>query len=180
MPTRSPIIPRADTVAVARLLMSLLFAIIPTSNAFAQKVDGETGEAVLNSEWHFRHELFQMLLEERGLKVAESLDAALESPRDSVIVMIGKLGRVHSANAENLSTFAERGGAVLLALAGALHGATAADAYSVECGPTTMSQADIDNGRTIVQISLAPAASVERITVTLTLDEGQTPQLEAA
>ena len=64
--------------------------------------------------------------------------------------------------------------------AGALHGATAADAYSVECGPTTMSQADIDNGRTIVQISLAPAASVERITVTLTLDEGLTPQLEAA
>jgi len=64
--------------------------------------------------------------------------------------------------------------------AGALHGATAADAYSVECGPTTMSQADIDNGRTIIQISLAPAASVERIAVTLTLDEGQTPQLEAA
>lgn len=64
--------------------------------------------------------------------------------------------------------------------AGALHGATAADAYRVECGPTTMSQADIDAGRTIVQISLAPAASVERITVTLTLDEGQTPQLEAA
>lgn len=64
--------------------------------------------------------------------------------------------------------------------AGALHGATAADAYSVECGPSTMSQADIDNGRTIVRISLAPAASVERIAVTLTLDEGQTPQLEAA
>jgi hypothetical protein len=64
--------------------------------------------------------------------------------------------------------------------AGALHGATAADAYSVECGTTTMSQADLDAGRTIVQISLAPAASVERIAVTLTLDEGQTPQLEAA
>ena len=60
------------------------------------------------------------------------------------------------------------------------NGATAADAYSVECGPATMSQADIDNGRTIVQISLAPAATVERIAVTLTLDEGQTPQLEAA
>lgn len=64
--------------------------------------------------------------------------------------------------------------------AGALHGATAADAYSVECGTTTMSQADLDAGRTIVQISLAPAASVERIAVTLTLDEGKTPQLEAA
>ena len=107
---------RAGSVAIARLLMSLLFAIIPTSDAFAQKVDGDVAGAALNSEWHFRHELFQMLLEERGLKVAESLDAALASPQDSVIVTIGKLGRVHSAYPENLSTFAERGGAVLLAL----------------------------------------------------------------
>ena len=64
--------------------------------------------------------------------------------------------------------------------AGALRGATAAEAYTVECGPTTMGQADLDAGRTIVCISLAPAASVERIAVTLTLDEGQIPQLEAA
>lgn len=113
MPTRSPIIHRAGSVALARLLMSLLLAVIQTSNVFAQKFDGE---AALNSEWHFRHELFQMLLEERGLKVAESLDAAIASPRDSVIVLIGKQGRVRSAYAENLSTFAERGGTVLLAL----------------------------------------------------------------
>ncbi len=103
-------------MAIARLLMSLLFAIIPTSNAFAQKVDGDTAGAAPNSEWHFRHELFQMLLEERDLKVAESLDAALASPRDSVIVMTGRLGRVNAAHAKNLSTFAERGGTVLLAL----------------------------------------------------------------
>ena len=115
MPTRSPIIHRAGSVAIARLLMSLLFAIIPTLNAFAQKVDGDAAEAALNSEWHFRHELFQMLLEERGLKVAESLDAALASPQDSVIVMIGRLGRVEASYAESLSTFMKRGGTILLA-----------------------------------------------------------------
>lgn len=101
---------------IARLLMLLLFAIIPTSNAFSQKVDGDTAEAALTSEWHFRHELFQMLLEERGLTIAESLDAALASPRESVVVLMGKQGQVNSGNAEKLSTFAERGGTILLAL----------------------------------------------------------------
>ncbi len=103
-------------MAIARLLVSLLCAVISTSVAFAQKVDGETAGAPPNSEWHFRHELFQMLLEERGLKVADSLDAALASPRDSVIVLIGRMGRMNAIQAEYLSTFAERGGTVLLAL----------------------------------------------------------------
>ncbi len=104
-------------MAIARLLLMLLFSIVLTSNVFAQnKVDGDTARAASNSEWHFRHELFQMLLEERGLKVAESLDAALASPRDSVIVLIGKQGRAKSSYAEDLSTFAEGGGAVLMAL----------------------------------------------------------------
>lgn len=114
MPTRSPIILRAISVAMTRLLMLLIFAIIPTSNVIAQNVDGK---AALNPEWHFRHELFQMLLEERGLTTEDSLDAALASPRESVIVLIGKQYRGISAYAdENLSTFTERGGAVLLAL----------------------------------------------------------------
>ncbi|MFM9961811.1 MAG: DUF4350 domain-containing protein [Planctomycetaceae bacterium] len=58
-----------------------------------------------------------MLLEERGLKVVDSLDA-LGSPTDSVIVQIGKQGRTNSAYAEKLLTFAKRGGTVLLALDG--------------------------------------------------------------
>lgn len=103
-------------MAIARLLMSLLCAILPTSNAFAQKADEDAAGAALNSEWHFRHELFQMLLEERGLKIAGSLDAALASPRDSVIVLTGRLAGVNASHAENLSAFAERGGTVLLAL----------------------------------------------------------------
>ena len=56
--------------------------------------------------------------------------------------------------------------------AGALNGASAADAYTVECGPATMSQADLDAGRVIVRVALAPAASVERIAVTLVLNDG--------
>lgn len=69
-----------------------------------------------NSDWHFRHELFQMLLEERGLKVVESVDAALTTPQESVIVLVGKQSRANSAYVEKVSAFAQKGGNVLLAL----------------------------------------------------------------
>jgi phage tail sheath protein FI len=52
---------------------------------------------------------------------------------------------------------------------GAFAGATAAQAFSVVCDSTTMTQNDIDAGRLIVQISVQPAVSIERITVVLNL-----------
>lgn len=55
--------------------------------------------------------------------------------------------------------------------AGALQGATAQAAFRVRCDRTTMTQADLDNGRAIVQLDFAPALPVERIIVTLTLFE---------
>ncbi len=52
---------------------------------------------------------------------------------------------------------------------GALAGNSAADAFSVRCDRSTMTQNDIDNGRLLVHISVRPAASIERITVVLNL-----------
>jgi phage tail sheath protein FI len=52
---------------------------------------------------------------------------------------------------------------------GAFAGASAAEAFSVRCDRSTMTQNDIDNGRLVVEISVAPAASIERITVVLKL-----------
>ncbi len=52
---------------------------------------------------------------------------------------------------------------------GALAGASAAEAFTVRCDRTTMTQNDIDNGRLIVEISVRPAASIARITVVLNL-----------
>jgi phage tail sheath protein FI len=52
---------------------------------------------------------------------------------------------------------------------GALRGATADDAFSVRCDRSTMTQNDLDSGRLIVEISLQPSASIERITVVLDL-----------
>ena len=61
--------------------------------------------------------------------------------------------------------------------AGALDGKSAADAYSVRCDRSTMSQNDIDNGRVIVAIGIRPTASIEFINVALTLRDGGTVSL---
>jgi len=55
---------------------------------------------------------------------------------------------------------------------GALNGALPAEAFTVRCDTTTMSQADLDAGRLIATIEFAPAQPVDRITVTLALTEG--------
>lgn len=53
--------------------------------------------------------------------------------------------------------------------AGGLGGDTPEDAFEVRCDRTTMTQADLDAGRLIVEVVLLPAASVERITVSFSL-----------
>lgn len=64
---------------------------------------------------------------------------------------------------------------------GALAGANADQAYRVRCDATTMSQNDIDAGRTIVSITFTAAQPVQRITVMLALGaDGVTPLAEAA
>jgi uncharacterized protein len=57
---------------------------------------------------------------------------------------------------------------------GALDGAAPAKAFTVRCDASTMSQADLDAGRVVATIELAPAQPVERITVTLALNDGGT------
>ena len=54
-----------------------------------------------------------------------------------------------------------------LRAAGALDGASPAEAYQVRCDHSTMSRADIDAGRLIVRVAVNPAQPVGWITVTL-------------
>lgn len=58
---------------------------------------------------------------------------------------------------------------------GAFAGANASEAFEVRCDRSTMSQADLDAGRLIVEISVHPAASIERITVVLDLGNTAAP-----
>ena len=51
---------------------------------------------------------------------------------------------------------------------GALAGSSPAEAFFVECGPTTMTQDDIDNGRLICQIGIAPVKPAEFVIFRIT------------
>jgi len=53
---------------------------------------------------------------------------------------------------------------------GALDGATVAEAFTVICDQSTMTQNDLDNGRLIALVTFAPAALVETITLTLAME----------
>ena len=55
---------------------------------------------------------------------------------------------------------------------GGLRGESSNEAFEVRCDRSTMKQADLDNGRLVAEITLAPAAAIERITVVLALDAG--------
>ena len=55
--------------------------------------------------------------------------------------------------------------------AGALRGITPAEAFEVRCDRSTMTQADLDNGRVIVQVTVAPAMPITHITVMLTVTQ---------
>ncbi len=75
----------------------------------------------------------------------------------------------------DVESFLER-----LRQAGALDGATPADAYQVRCDRSTMTQSDIDQGRTVVSIAVNPAQPVGWITVTLAMGSNATPLERAA
>jgi hypothetical protein len=55
--------------------------------------------------------------------------------------------------------------------AGALRGASAAEAFSVRCDRSVMTQSDLDAGRVIVLVEFAPQAAIELLRVELALAE---------
>ena len=64
---------------------------------------------------------------------------------------------------------------------GAFAGAAMGDAFTVRCDRSTMTQADIDAGRLLVEITVRPALSIECITVVLNLNSaGHTVVLREA
>ena len=51
-----------------------------------------------------------------------------------------------------------------------LRGKTSAEAFTVTCDRSTMTQSDIDNGRLIARIEFRPAVPIEKITVALAIN----------
>lgn len=76
---------------------------------------------------------------------------------------------------EEMETFLQR-----LRDAGALAGATPAEAFEVRCDRGTMTQGDLDAGRVIATIAFTAAQPIQRIVVTLALSQGSLPAARAA
>ena len=67
------------------------------------------------ARWHSGCELFQMLIEERGVSNLQSLNASLNSPLTSVVVLTDELRSYPREFWPRLVKFVEKGGSVLIA-----------------------------------------------------------------
>ncbi|MCP4784466.1 MAG: hypothetical protein GY878_13020 [Fuerstiella sp.] len=86
----------------------LLCALVGGPKSMAQQATRSAGD-----EWHFRYELFQMLLEQNGLNPTTSASEVLNDPQHSVLVIVGQWNRTILPRL--IEQFCEGGGAVLLA-----------------------------------------------------------------
>ncbi len=95
--------------AVGSLFITLFFFL---QCAFVQSQQSNPSN---DAKWHVGCELFQMLLEERGMATIQSLESSLDSPSDSVIILTGDLRRLRVDPWTRLVQFVSRGGNVLVA-----------------------------------------------------------------
>jgi hypothetical protein len=68
-----------------------------------------------DSQWHLRYEIFQVLLEKRGLATVTNWNAAWRRPEESIVVLAGNLENVSLKTWDDLRRFVSVGGSVLVA-----------------------------------------------------------------
>ncbi len=88
------------------LFKGLLCILLSSGTVFGQESNTSRGAV-----WQFRFDLFQMLLEQNGLRPIQNLPAALRSPERSVLVIFGR----EAISSLQLKSFIEKGGAVVIA-----------------------------------------------------------------
>jgi hypothetical protein len=103
----------------------------------------------------------------------------------TIVRVLRTIGEDHAFAVSNAATWSQVRSRVreLLRdfwLAGALRGDREADAFSVRCDRTTMTQDDLDAGRLIVHVELAISVAIQRIEVVLTRTGDQVTAERAA
>ncbi len=104
--------------ATAHMRLVYLLLILATFTADAVAYQQPDVGVVENERWHLGYELFQMLLEERGLTPERSWDDALSSPATSVVVVCGDLRQISPSDWLRARRFVDQGGAMLVASEG--------------------------------------------------------------
>ena len=78
-------------------------------------VFGQQNNPIYERKWHVGCELFQMLLEERGIATIQSLESSLDAPSKSVVILTGDLSQLRRDLVARLLQFVGLGGNVLIA-----------------------------------------------------------------
>lgn len=95
------------------LLAAMQFAVTAT----AQDSSGSDAARATDSDWEFRYDLFQMLLEENGLEIRNTWESAWEDPDSHVLVVVGSIESQDELS-QRLSEFVLAGGSALIATDG--------------------------------------------------------------
>ena len=103
--------------AVLCVLFSVFLAgLLPMQQVAAQ--DSAESESALSPQqllqWQLGYDMFQMLLEERGLQAVRSYVDAFEAPKETVLVLTGSDSEINATVREKLALFVDAGGAVLI------------------------------------------------------------------
>ncbi|MCA9132413.1 MAG: hypothetical protein KDA45_04640 [Planctomycetales bacterium] len=120
--------------------VALLAVLYGVGGVYGQSSPGLVSENPTSSDWHFRYDLFQMLLEERGLEVLSDVQQAFSNPVASVIVISGTPPQQFSdPEWAAVVRFVRQGGALLLASDGTF---SAPGLGHFLAGPVTTAQGD--------------------------------------
>ncbi len=107
---RTRLLSFSNCVTIAVILATALVCTPECCNA--QSSNAQTPATQPEDDWHFRYELFQMLLEQNGVRPGASVRDVMSNPSDSVVVLLGSMSLL---SPRYLESFCERGGAVLMA-----------------------------------------------------------------
>lgn len=112
-------------------------------------------------DWQLRYDLFQMLLEERGLETRSDPKHAFRFPEKSVVVIAGDTARsLRAADWDELSQFVERGGGLVLASHRAWESSRFGNCYS---GPVTSDNVLLQHQGYRDCLRIPPEAATEEI-----------------
>lgn len=107
---------RTLCVVLCASIFAMLSALLPMKQVAAQ--DGAESENELSPQqqlqWQLGYDMFQMLLEERGLQAVRSYVDAFEAPNETVLVLTGSDSEINATVREKLALFVDAGGAVLI------------------------------------------------------------------
>lgn len=91
---------------------AITIALLIAAAAHVSQCAAQSSPEPTGGDWDFRYELFQALLEQKGLETVTTATVPMQSPERTVVIAVGK---IDSITANYVQHFCSNGGALLLA-----------------------------------------------------------------